>query len=302
MTTPPLCTSWALVLAGGNGERLAPLTTALYGFPLPKQYAVFSGTRSLLQATLDRVSILVPDERLVVVAAAQHERHAREQLRARPGVTLLLQPRNLDTGPGVLFGLAHILARDPTATIAVFPSDHHIPHPEPVLQAVRELLARAGRADWDLALVGAEADRPETDYGWIVPGPPADASLPGLFRITRFVEKPCLKEAHSLLETRSLWNTFIFVGRGDRMWSLGRTHLRAVTDRLRPVRRSGEPNGLPTSRELEDAYATIPRANWSRDVLARGGSFTVWPAMGSGWSDWGSPDRVVVGDLPRSAA
>src|SRR5262245_11536221 len=96
---------WAVVLAAGQGTRLSPLTRALYGHDLPKQYAVLTGDRSMLQKTIDRLAPLVPATRTVVVVAREHANVARAQLAAHPGVDVIVQPRDLDTGPGVLLPL-----------------------------------------------------------------------------------------------------------------------------------------------------------------------------------------------------
>ena len=79
---------WAIVLAGGEGRRLQRLTTALYGEPVPKQYATLVGPRSLLQDTLDRVTALVPAERILLVIGRGHERWALPQTAEWPGTTI----------------------------------------------------------------------------------------------------------------------------------------------------------------------------------------------------------------------
>ena len=66
---------WAVVLAGGEGSRLRALTRYLYGDERPKQYAVLTGSKSLLRQTLERVARLVPPSRIVVVAQASHDRY-----------------------------------------------------------------------------------------------------------------------------------------------------------------------------------------------------------------------------------
>ena len=125
----PVGDLWAVVLAAGEGRRLASLTGALYGQQLPKQFAVLDGEQSLLQATMERIAPLVPARRTAVVVAAEHEVLCRRQLRPRAGAAVLAQPRNLDTGPGILLPLAWLRARDPRATVAIFPSDHFVADP-----------------------------------------------------------------------------------------------------------------------------------------------------------------------------
>ena len=102
---PPSERLWALVLAGGDGTRLQPLTRLIAGAPIPKQYCRIIGSRSLLEATLARVAPLVPPERMLAIVNRGHMELARPQLATIPGANVLVQPRNLDTGPGILVSL-----------------------------------------------------------------------------------------------------------------------------------------------------------------------------------------------------
>src|SRR5688572_18497108 len=97
---------WAVVLAAGEGTRLAPMTRRLYGEPLPKQFATLVGNRSLLQETVERLSALVPAAHMVVVVPDGYQRLARLQLARWPGLHIVSQPANRGTGPGILLPLA----------------------------------------------------------------------------------------------------------------------------------------------------------------------------------------------------
>ena len=263
---------WIVVLAGGEGTRLSALTKALYGRELPKQFAVLAGERSLLQQTIDRAAHLAPLERILVVVSAHHTRLAREQLRDYPGVELVVQPHNLDTGPGLLLPLACIRARDPRARVAFLPSDHHVADPQPLLEALR-----ADRPTRDrVTLIGVLPDSAETDYGWILRGPPLAGRA---FAVRRFEEKPTADLAELLRLNGALWNTFISTGPVSTYWSLAQEHL--------PTHAS-----LLAESSIEHAYATMPPANFSRDVLAKARGLVVVPVSDTGWCDWGSPRRV----------
>lgn len=98
---------WSIVLAGGEGTRLAPMIRQWLGEDRPKQYCTFTGTRSMLQHTVDRADILADPSRRVTVVGASHEETARSQLHGRGGV-LVVQPANCDTAPGVFLPLTHI--------------------------------------------------------------------------------------------------------------------------------------------------------------------------------------------------
>lgn len=266
-----------VVLAGGEGRRLASLTRALYGTDLPKQFAVLSGKRSLLQTTIERAKVLTSAERISVVVTAHHESIARDQLAPYPEVELVVQPRSLDTGPGMLLPLARLLARSRDANVVFMPSDHHIANAEPVLRALR--IAMTPSLSDRVSLVGVAPTSPEVDYGWIVRGPRLRTEA---FAIERFHEKPTTDIAHELWRAGGLWNTFISAGRAQVFWELARRHL---PDHAR---------AFESDAKLDATYRDMKPANFSRDVLAHARSLAVLPVSGSGWSDWGSPSRVFA--------
>src|SRR5262245_17754310 len=113
---------WALVLAGGDGTRLQRLTHVIAGAPIPKQYCRILGPRSLLETTLWRIAPLFSAERTLAIINRDHLAIARPQLRSLEARNVLVQPRNLDTGPGVLVSMVELVRRDAGATVAVFPS------------------------------------------------------------------------------------------------------------------------------------------------------------------------------------
>src|SRR6266700_1199921 len=117
---------WAIVLAGGEGVRLRSLTRRLYGYDRPKQYAALVGARSLLRQTLDRVGLLIPPERTVVVTLASHARYVEAELRGAPRPHVLAQPYDRGTAAGIFLPAHWIRLRDPDATVVVFPSDHFV--------------------------------------------------------------------------------------------------------------------------------------------------------------------------------
>lgn len=282
---------WGVVLAGGEGKRLAALTRALYGVELPKQFAVLEGGRSLLQATLDRMGALIPRERTVVVVSAAYEAIARRQLAAYPGVDIAVQPTNLDTGPGILFPLARIRARDPGAHVAIFPSDHHLADATPMLEAIRRITAWRGPGAGRLVLIGVVPHRAETDYGWILPGQQLLRSL-AVSAVHRFVEKPHAELAETMLHAGGLWNTFISAGSLSSYWHLARRYLESHARRFEAYVRCVD---HPCEADaLADAYAQMTPASFSRAVLQRSGRLGVARVDGTGWSDWGSPQRVFA--------
>src|ERR1051325_7632786 len=156
---------YVVILAGGEGRRLAPLTRALYGTDLPKQFAVLSGGGALMQTTIARASALTTLDRISVVVTAHHEEIARAQLVPYPGVELVVQPRNLDTGPGLLLPLVRILTRAALARVVFLPSDHHVSDPAPIAEALRHA-GDDGLHD-RITLLGVTPTGPEVEDAWI---------------------------------------------------------------------------------------------------------------------------------------
>jgi mannose-1-phosphate guanylyltransferase len=160
-----------IVLAGGEGKRLQPFVYQLRGDRLPKQYVGFIDARSMLEQSFDRAEKLIPAERLFTIASRSHLNYfeAGKQLAARPAHTVILQPLNRETAPGVLLPLMHIYKRFPRATVAVFPSDHFI-WEEDLFMAYVELAFQWVEQDPSaIVLMGTKPTQPDPEYGYIVP-------------------------------------------------------------------------------------------------------------------------------------
>ena len=284
MQAPATDALWALVLAGGDGTRLQALTRLIAGTPIPKQYCRIVGDRSLLETTLARIAPLVPRARTLVVVNRGHLPLARPQLAAIPASNVLVQPRNRDTGPGLLVSLLALARRDAAATVAVFPSDHHIRDEAAFRRHVARMASLVAAHPDRIALLGARPDRPDSGYGYISPGHrlvgPGEA-----FRVVAFHEKPAPALAARLIGRGGLWNSFVMVGRVARMLELVREVRPGNVAGLEGI--SAEPDALAAT------YDRLAAWNFSRDCLARVPEhLMVARADDLGWSDWGTPEAI----------
>jgi mannose-1-phosphate guanylyltransferase len=292
---------WGVVLAGGEGVRLKPLVRRICGDERPKQYVPVLGDRTLLRQTLDRVALGIRPSETAVVTLRSHAQFFVEQWAGPEPPRVLVQPIDRGTAAGILLPIHWVSRQDPDAIVAVFPSDHFVSEPATFMAHI------ARTADWvrdhpdRLVLLGAHATGPEVEYGWIELGRRLDSPDDRqVWEVHRFWEKPSEERAHLCLEAGCLWNTLVLVGTAATFLRAGQEALPDASERL-----ARAAHFLGTDEEgwaLHQAYALIPRANFSRSVLEPCPSFlavaTLPPLM---WSDLGSPRRVfeVLGGAPR---
>jgi mannose-1-phosphate guanylyltransferase len=284
---------WAVVLAGGDGIRLRHLTRQIHGDDRPKQFARLVGSRSMLGHTLDRVGLAIPRERTVVVVRESHAAYLQPELAPYPGVHVVAQPENRGTAAGVLLPVHWITWRDPSAVIALFPSDHFVLESHTFMDHVLQVAEAVRAAPHWLTLLGAQPTTADSQYGWVEPGPLLQTLSTGpLYRAKRFWEKPAVDVAAAAFRKGWLWNTLVLVGSAMRLVDLGREMVPAVHAELSRIplfaRFYGE------AEAVRRAYREAPSANFSRSVLEPCPPGLVVSQMPPvTWSDWGTPERVL---------
>ena len=199
----------AMIMAGGGGTRFWPRSRAAR----PKQFLTFSGDRTLLQATLDRVAGPVPPERTWVITGAAHAGEAARQLPELPADHVVGEPAGRDTAACIGLGAALIARDDPGAVMVVMPADHVI---EPVAEFQRAVHAAAQFADEfpdALLTFGIPPAYPATGYGYIHRGAAVgQRSGVTVSRVEAFKEKPDADTAERFVASGDYaWNSGIFV-------------------------------------------------------------------------------------------
>lgn len=281
--------TWAVVLAAGEGTRLASLTRDATGQSVPKQFCSLNGGGALVHDAIQRARHIAPFEQVCAIVAEQHSRHWHGALRSLPRQNLIVQPHNRGTANGVLLCVLSVLERDPLARIIFLPADHFVQDENALALALRELAAGLSRHAGGLTLLGIEPDDPDPELGYIVPGRTlADGSR----AVDRFVEKPPAPMAQALLKERALWNSFIFGATGAALLGLLRTHLGdVVEDMATALARDAQSRA---SSALFDLYARLPVVDFSRAVVQQvAHTLRVITAPACGWSDLGTPRRVA---------
>jgi mannose-1-phosphate guanylyltransferase len=282
--------TWAIVLAAGDGTRLASLTARGSGTAIPKQFFDFGVGSSLLDRALKRACRVVAADRVLPVVSEKHRPWWERGLQRIEASNVIVQPENRGTAAGILLPLLHLHERDPEAVVVILPSDHHVGREIVMRRALEAAVSAARDACTSVVLLGIMPDAPESDYGWIVPGSNPSG---GPQCVTAFVEKPERERAFRLMKQGGLWSSFIMVGH---VRAFLRLFAQQLPDLLSRMRARVAVGGMePPPVELSGVYRSLPCADFSRQVLEGcRESLCVLAVPACGWSDLGTPDRVAA--------
>ncbi len=275
-----------VILSGGSGTRLWPMSRALF----PKQLLPLLSERSLLQEAALRVAEKTDFAASIIIANDEHRFIVAEQLRSA-GVTpraIVLEPMGRNTAPACCIAALMLSESDPAALMLVMPSDHAIAD----LAAFREAIgcAAAAAAKGNLVTFGIKADRPETGYGYIKRGAALSGSA-GAFAVAGFVEKPDQKRAETYVKSGDYsWNSGIFL--------FPAAQLLQELERLQPALVAACKEALAKAkRDLDflrldrDAFAKAPSNSIDYAVMEHTPHAAVVPVE-MGWSDVGTWDAL----------
>ncbi|WP_156921670.1 mannose-1-phosphate guanylyltransferase/mannose-6-phosphate isomerase [Desulfovibrio inopinatus] len=204
--TSSLSNVYAIVLAGGSGTRLWPLSRTL----LPKQLMHLNGSLSLLQDTMTRLQAVFPSENTYVITNEEHIFEVRSQLRTiDPGLenNAIAEPLGRNTLPAIMLGLSKIVDKDPDAIVAVYPADHLVRNAQGWAASMERAIPLAQQGY--LVTFGVAPDKPETGYGYIHCGEQLGENQ---CSVLGFKEKPDLETAKKLVaDNKHFWNSGMFV-------------------------------------------------------------------------------------------
>lgn len=199
---------WAVILAGGSGTRFWPLSTPEH----PKQLLPLAGDQSTAESTVARLEGLVPRERILVVTGESLAPRLQERL-GLPAANMLVEPRAASTGPALVWASWEAGRRDPDAEVLSLHADWIVGDPD-AFRRTADTALRTARAHDRLVTVGMVPSRPETGYGYIVPGAPLDHEAR---TVARFSEKPDAATALDLMVAGALWNSGLFAWTVERL-------------------------------------------------------------------------------------
>jgi mannose-1-phosphate guanylyltransferase len=284
------CTAWAVLMAGGDGTRLLPLTRRMGGGDRPKQFCPMFGNKTLLALTRERMaSIVSPDKTLFAVVESHRRFYGAELADVSPS-KIVVQPANRGTSAAVIYSLLRIARTDPDAIVAFFPTDHYYADEAVFAQSVEIACETVRRHPGFLVMMGATPELADADYGWIEPGLcVGDASTTSLFRVNRFWEKPSPAIANELHKSGCLLNTFVMMAYAGTFLELIRSVIPEMLQAFAPLaeQSSGE------TKIAQSVYKRFISGDFSHQVLAAcADRLLVHRLAEAGWSDLGTEERV----------
>lgn len=256
---------YALILAGGSGQRFWPISRDAQ----PKQLLKLFGDKTLLELTIDRLDGFVPRENILILTNKQQEASVRAIAKDLPAENIVAEPEKRDTAPAITLAVGWVVARDPMATMLVLPADHLIQN-KAEFQRVLKNAAVAAENSGNLVTVGIKPTWACPSYGYVERGKKAGISgmddLPA-WEVARFREKPNPDLAeHFISQGNFLWNAGMFIWTIPAIFSELSRHCPVLADFVSELRGSKDFNATVTRQfgkmpKLSIDYALMEKAS-----------------------------------------
>lgn len=267
--------NYAVVLCGGSGTRLWPLSRSLR----PKQLLCLNGDNTLLQQTVARLLKRVSPEHLFTVTHEDHKFEVKGQLAeldARLLGGVLAEPCARNTLPAIAWAVKKIHEQDSQAIISVFPSDHAVGD-DASFQTTWQAAEKAAVKGY-LALIGIKPTEPATGYGYIHPGKKIDDLS---HQVVRFVEKPDQQKAKQFVADGYLWNGGMFIFEAGMFMDMLHQHQPEIYQILHQL----------NDDNYTELYESFPNLSMDYGLAEKATNIAVAPADMK-WSDLGSWDSI----------
>lgn len=288
----PTGVAYAVIMAGGSGERFWPLSRIAQ----PKQLLCLGPSgRTMLEDAIRRVEGLIPLSRILIVTSAVLKPSIEQRLPWFPAANVIAEPSKRNTAPCLALAAAEILHREGSSAqlslMAVLTADHYISNEVYFRQNVQQALEYAGR-EGALVTIGVQPSRPETGYGYIEVDPLAVTENDAVMKVKAFREKPDRDTAMKyVLGGKHLWNSGMFFWRTSVFLEQLKKHLPVVGNAVSEMLHARNEGEAMDSATIAEIFNTLPDISVDFGVMERADNVAVVPA-GFIWDDVGSWDAL----------
>src|ERR1700736_2766162 len=277
---------YALILAGGSGERFWPLSRR----NRPKQLLRLISERTLLEETIARLDGFVPSERILILTNVEQEKAVRDLLKSFPKQNIIAEPAKRDTAAAVALGAGWVAARDHGATMLVLPADHVIADRD-AFQETMKTAAAAAEETGALVTIGIKPTWACPGFGYIEQGETVrlrgDEKI-AVHHVVRFREKPNIDLAESFLRKGNFrWNAGMFAWSVPTVLSEFNRHAPELADFISQIRAPGQ-----FEKALRERFSKLPRISFDYAIMEKADRVLVVEASFD-WDDVGSWSAVA---------
>ncbi|TVS16688.1 MAG: mannose-1-phosphate guanylyltransferase [Planctomycetaceae bacterium] len=255
---------YAVVMAGGGGSRLWPLSSR----DRPKQFLKLFGGRSLIELTVDKLRGTVSEDRIIIMTSAAYRAIAEETLPQIPAENFVFEPCLRDTASAIGLAATVLKTRCSAATMIMLTADQMIEPAEEFNTTIAHAAAFLERHPDRLVAFGVEAASPSTLVGWQKLGETVDFPSCEVRKITAFTEKPELQLARQYMEGGGYcWNSGQFAWKAETILTEIDTHLPEATELLARIGRAW--NTSAREQILADLYPQMPQGSIDYRVMQK---------------------------------
>lgn len=274
----------ALILAGGSGTRLWPLSRNNN----PKQFLSLYKQKSLLRHTFERLQGSFDNKNIWLAAASEHQKLCQIEIPAIKNYSL--EPIGANTAPAIGLALLHIKQNNsPQSIVVTVNSDHYIADKKEYLRIIKQAEKIVKQQPDKIVLVGVQTDYPETGYGYIKIGSLVKKiGKDKIYKVANFVEKPNLAKAKKYHQSgKYLWNPAIFIFSVQTMWKLFEKYLPSHYKILQQMEKI-----YPNQEKIFFLFKKFTKISIDYGILEKAYKDLLVIPASFGWSDIGSWQSV----------
>ncbi|MGL4570201.1 MAG: mannose-1-phosphate guanylyltransferase [Clostridium sp.] len=276
----------ALIMAGGKGTRFWPLSTE----EKPKQFLNLISDETMIQMTVNRVTPIIPIERIFVCTGSMYVDLVKNQLPQLPDRNIIIEPEGRNTAPCIALSAMVMKRYYKDATMVVLPSDHLIKDEEKFRNILLDGEEYLRHNDDNILTLGMTPNRAETGYGYIkYMDKKCAINSSDVINVEKFVEKPNIEVANEYLRDGSyLWNGGMFLWTVNNILTQMREYIPRTYDALKVIEYASEEE---LQNVIDENYCNTETISVDYAILERAKNICVIPSD-IGWDDIGTWESV----------